>query len=220
MTSTPERTKKRTKKRAQRYHHGDLRSAVLRTAVGLIEQRGGVEFTMREAADAAGVTHPAVYRHFADKRALLVGIALEGYGLLASDIQAEVDLQAGRAAIAKTVAAVYVAFAIEHPAHFRVMFGPRLNRDERYPELEAAVTGSHAQLFAAMGGSGTGTDADKRKAHDRSFALWSLAHGYAMLVLDDRIAGLRPDRRKADARAHVQRLVAPLAASFEAAALP
>jgi hypothetical protein len=57
---------------------------------------------------------------------------------------------------------------------------------------------------------------DNRKAQDRSFALWSLVHGYAMLVLDDRIAGLRPDRRKADARAHVQRLVAPLAASFEA----
>jgi hypothetical protein len=37
------------------------------------------------------------------------------------------------------------------------------------------------------------------------------------LVLDDRIAGLRPDRRQAEGRAHVQRLVAPLAASFEAA---
>jgi AcrR family transcriptional regulator len=213
-------TKRQTKKRVQRYHHGDLPSAVLRTTVALIEQRGGVEFTMREVADAAGVTHPAVYRHFADKRALLVRIALEGYGLLASDMKAEVDLQAGRSSIAKSVAAVYVAFAVEHPAHFRVMFGPRLNRDEQYPELEAAVTGSYAGLFAAMGGSGTGMSADNRKAHDRSFALWSLVHGYAMLVLDDRIAGLRPDRRKAEARAHVQRLVAPLAASFEVAPPP
>jgi AcrR family transcriptional regulator len=205
----------------QRYHHGDLPSAVLHTTVGLIEQRGGIEFTMREVADAAGVTHPAVYRHFADKRALLVRIALEGYGLLANEMHAEVDLRAGRASIAMSVAAVYVAFAIEHPAHFRVMFGPRLNRDGQYAELEAAVTGAYAQLFTAMGGSGTGTGIENRKAHDRSFALWSLVHGYAMLVLDDRIVGLRPDRRKkTDARAHIQRLVTPLAASFETAAPP
>jgi AcrR family transcriptional regulator len=202
------------KSRTPRYHHGDLRAAVLLSSVQLIEERGGIEFTIREIADLAGVTHPALYKHFADKRALLVAIALEGYGLLATAM-AEVDRGAGRAAIAQDVAAAYVAMALDHPAHFRVMFGPRLNRDEKYPELEEAVQGAYLQLFQTMGGSGALASPENRKAHDRSFALWSIVHGYTMLLLDDRIAGLRPDHRQADAKKHVRRLVSPLAKSFE-----
>lgn len=199
---------------APRYHHGDLRAAVLRTTIHIIEERGGVEFTMREIADLAGVTHPALYKHFTDKRALLAQIALEGYGLLGSRVAAEVDLQAGRAAIAQDFAAGYVAFALDQPAHFRVMFGPRLNRDEKYPELERAVQSAYGQLFLAMGGVGTASNTENRKAYDRSYALWSMVHGYAVLLLDDRIPGLRADKRKSDARTHVRRLIAPLAHSF------
>ena len=203
------------KPRAQRYHHGDLPAEVLRATARVIEERGGVEFSMREIAELAGVTHPALYKHFADKRALLARIALEGHSMLARAVAVDVDRSAGRARTAKDVASVYVEFALDHPAHFRVMFGPRLNRDDRYPDLEQAVVASYVQLYEAMGGSAAATLEEQRKAHDSSYALWSMVHGYAMLVLDDRIAGLRADRRKADAKSHVRRLVTPLAQSFE-----
>jgi len=203
------------KSRPRRHHHGDLPAEIVRTTVHIIEQRGSIEFSIREIADSAGVTHPALYKHFVDKRALLARIAVEGYALLARAISEKVDLKLGRAAIASSVAAVYVGFALDQPAHFRVMFGPRLNRDERHPDLERAVVASYVQLFEAMGGAGAATLEDQRKAHDRSYALWTMVHGYSMLLLDDRIAGLRADRRKADATAHVRRLVAPLVRSFE-----
>ena len=77
------------------------------------------------------------------------------------------------------------------------------------------MVASYVQLYEAMGGSAAATLEEQRKAHDSSYALWSMVHGYAMLVLDDRIAGLRADRRKADAKSHVRRLVTPLAQSFE-----
>jgi hypothetical protein len=97
----------------------------------------------------------------------------------------------------------------------RNVAGPRLNRDEQYPELEGAVRAAYAQLFEAMGGSGAPTSDANRKAHDRSFALWSMAHGYALLLLDDRIGGVRAEQRKAHAVKHIRRLITPLAQAFE-----
>src|ERR1700694_6082573 len=65
------------------YQHGDLRRALV--AIGLTRVRaGGAEaFGLRDAARSAGVTPGAAYKHFADKEALLVAIAEEGFDLLA-----------------------------------------------------------------------------------------------------------------------------------------
>jgi hypothetical protein len=57
------------------YHHGNLRRALLDAALALFAERGRFDFTMRELARAAGVTHNAPYRHFADRWALLDALA-------------------------------------------------------------------------------------------------------------------------------------------------
>ena len=54
-----------------RYHHGDLRNALIIAAAELIERDGTLEFSMAEAAARAGVSAAAPYRHFADKEELL-----------------------------------------------------------------------------------------------------------------------------------------------------
>src|SRR5688572_5350180 len=66
------------KRAAGKYHHGDLRRALLDAALGLVERRGPGGLTLREAARLAGVSHAAVYRHFADKTELLRAVAVEG----------------------------------------------------------------------------------------------------------------------------------------------
>ena len=51
------------------YHHGDLRRALLDAASQLVAERGRPDFTLREVARQAGVSHNAPYNHFADKAA-------------------------------------------------------------------------------------------------------------------------------------------------------
>jgi AcrR family transcriptional regulator len=51
------------------YHHGDLRRAIIDTTMDMLTEDGNWQFTLREVARRAGVSHAAPYRHFSDKTA-------------------------------------------------------------------------------------------------------------------------------------------------------
>ena len=111
------------------YHHGDLRNALVASAVRLIEQGGEAAFSLREAARDVGVSANAAYRHFDDKSALLTAAAAGGLEQLASRMLKAMDRAAEsggneRPAIArfKAVGRAYVEFALAHPELFRLMF--------------------------------------------------------------------------------------------------
>jgi AcrR family transcriptional regulator len=137
------------------YHHGDLRAAVLAAAGKLIEKEGLSGLSVREAARRAGVSHNAPYRHFADREALLDGLAQEGVVLLERALAGLSGRELG---------AAYVRFACGHPQRFRLMFARR--KDEMHERF--------AQAF-----SGLGVEAKVAGA-----AAWSLVHGLACLILD------------------------------------
>lgn len=139
-------TTKPAKKARASYHHGDLARELIQASLEILSEVGAEALSLREAARRAGVNHRAVYRHYADKRALLAAIAEAGYRALRDDVQEAVDRSgagetgAERARLALTsIAEAYVRFALREPARYQVMFGPRLNRDERFPELERAI---------------------------------------------------------------------------------
>jgi AcrR family transcriptional regulator len=127
------------------YHHGDLRRAVLDEALRLIEERGHVDFTLREVARRVGVSHMAPYRHFADKRALLTAITIEAQRMLADRIQAALDAS-GPELRPRFLAAgwSYVHFALEAPAAFRVMYSGEID------ELDPAITATKARSFGIL----------------------------------------------------------------------
>jgi AcrR family transcriptional regulator len=64
------------------YHHGGLRRAVLETAMDMLHEDKGWQFTLREVARRAGVSHAAPYKHFPDKATLLAEMALLGFDRL------------------------------------------------------------------------------------------------------------------------------------------
>ena len=111
------------------YHHGNLRNALIASAVRLIEQDGEAAFSLREAARDVGVSANAAYRHFTDKSALLTAAAVGGHEQLAGRMLKAMDRAAERCsqeppAIArfKAVGRAYVEFAMSHPELFRLMF--------------------------------------------------------------------------------------------------
>ena len=105
------------------YHHGNLREALVETALKLIEERGPTGFTLSEAARAAGVTPAAVYRHFSGREDLIAEVARQGYELFAELL--EFAYAGGKpsalAAFEKTGRA-YLAFARKYPGHYIAMF--------------------------------------------------------------------------------------------------
>src|SRR6516162_2006808 len=101
------------------YHHGDLRPALLRAAVEAIGEAGPAAVSLRQVARRAGVTHAAAAYHFGDKAGLLTAVAAEGYRLLGEALAA-----ARSAGSFLDVGVAYVRFAVDHRAHFEVMYRP------------------------------------------------------------------------------------------------
>lgn len=179
------------------YHHGDLRRALVDAAVAIIADKGAEAFTLREAARRLGVNHRAAYRHFADKTSLLSAVAEQGFVALIDGARAEIAAAAASDAEARllALARAYVAFADAHPAHFRVMFGPRVN--EARPPSGLPATGIigeaygllEAEIRAAIAGaSGGTTDPGDADVTDALIAFWAVLHGLASLVLMKRVA--------------------------------
>jgi len=163
------------------YHHGDLRRAVLDEALRLIEERGHVDFTLREVARRVGVSHMAPYRHFADKRALLTAITIEAQRMLGDRVQAALDA-AGRELRPRFLAAgwSYVHFALEAPAAFRVMYSGEID------ELDPAVTGTKERslgillhFIAEAQRTGAFPRGDPRAL---ATPIWAMHHGLAILA--------------------------------------
>jgi AcrR family transcriptional regulator len=178
---------RRTKK--QGYHHGDLPRALVGAALELIQTRGPEAFTLREAAASVGVTHGAAYRHFEDKTALLAAVSQEGYRALAARLNDVAATSGGTARERiRALASAYVDFAVERPAHYRVMWGPRLNEDGRFPSLEAAISDAFAIIIGEMRrGQEEGVFRKTPAARELAIGMWVTAHGYVELVARRRL---------------------------------
>lgn len=194
------------------YHHGDLRNALLSTALELIEVHGPDAVSLREVARAVGVNHRAAYRHFEDKRALTAAIAGAGYTALAEALERSWATTAGRGARARLEALLdrYVELALEHPARYRVTFGRPANDENPSPALECLADRAYAVLARAAEALGPGRGPEATR--DMVFSLWSLAHGYLRLVWAGRIR-VRPSLQ----RAYLRRLAEPLLDGWERA---
>ena len=172
------------------YHHGNLRQALIEAALDILE-RGSTSLTIRAAAKAAGVSHTAPYNHFADKEALLAAVAIRGFETLEAEVEAA-RTQAGPDPGAQLAATgeAYVVFAADHPALFRLMFGPR--------QADDAVRAAGLSAFGALVGVvQDGMEAGAFRAGDAratAFTAWSLVHGMAQLAID-RTGPLTPEDR-------------------------
>jgi AcrR family transcriptional regulator len=180
---------KKPRKKRTTYHHGDLRNALVAAARDLISTGSPEQITLREVSRRVGVNHRAVYRHFADLTSLLAAVAEEGYRALIDELTATLAPMK-RSSTEKRLEALgvtYVAFAVDHPAHYRIMFGRRLNEDGRFPELEDLVERAYAVLAGELrAGQASGRFADV-PLREAVFSFWALAHGFASLALVRRI---------------------------------
>ena len=164
-------------RRKQAYHHGDLRTSIVRAGWQLIDKQGIAKLSLREAARLVGVSHNAPYRHFPDRESLLAALAAEGFAALGRALQ-----EAAASGGLRAMGEAYVRFALERPQRFRLMFGGAVPIAPHAALRENAtrVFESLAQALAPQLPGAAGRDA--------SIAAWALVHGLAQLLLDERVA--------------------------------
>lgn len=107
------------------YHHGNLREALLERAAEVIATDGVEALSLRALARDLDVSHAAPHRHFADRGALLVELAREGFRRSIAAMEAGAE-RAGTDPVARyrALGRSYVQFAIEHPSYFRAINHP------------------------------------------------------------------------------------------------
>lgn len=168
-----------------RYHHGDLRAALIEAATRIIGEKRVEEFSVADAARAAGVSTGAPYRHFADRDDLLDHVAAAGFERL-HDLTQAAMAPLPPASIDRIVAGAraYVTFCAANRGLFHLMWSATRPRDGTGL---AAQTGSrcYAQfienLREVMAGNGLG------HLDPQAFGtpLWAMVHGFASLLLGE-----------------------------------
>ncbi len=196
----------RPRKKRETYHHGDLSNALVAAAIDLLSTGDAEQLTLREISRRVGVNHRAVYRHFADLTALLAAVAEQGYRQLLIALEASLAgvKRAGPEKRVEALACAYVAFALDNPAHYRIMFGRRLNEDGRFPVLEDLVQQAYVLIDVEMGAGIEQRRFIQRPRRELVFAFWSLAHGFASLALVARI-----NVKRTLVEPYVRQIVAP-----------
>lgn len=166
---------------AERYHHGDLRSALVEEGLKRLQQGPAEALSLREVARSVGVSATAVYRHFPDKQALLGALGAVGDELLAEAFRtAMAKAKPGRDAF-NAMGRAYVRFALANPSLFRLMMSPDSGKAHQANSRGRMML---VQGIREMGGSKL-SEADQRL---RELRAWAIVHGLAMLMLD----GLAP----------------------------
>jgi len=166
-----------------RYHHGELREALIRATRKLVEERGAENFTLADACRVAGVTTAAPYRHFQGKQDILAEIASRGFDELRSRSMAALA-EKGEGSLEGIIALgqAYVAFAVAETAVFRLMFGQE-------PSLKKAkhVVGTGQDCFVHVIDQ-VALYCKRNKvrgdAQEIALKLWTFVHGAASLLID------------------------------------
>ena len=135
------------------YHHGNLRESLLRAAENALETGGVQSLTLRELSRELGVSHTSPLRHFANKQALLDGLAIRGFERLGTVLSRAIKDRGEdfRARLIK-LARAYVGFQTKHPALCGLMFEAKHRTDAPPEVLEAGERAfSHGPIIFAEG---------------------------------------------------------------------
>jgi AcrR family transcriptional regulator len=190
----------KTENHERPYHHGDLRRVIVRAALEILSETQSLDFSLRELARRADVSHNAPYKHFADKRELLSAVSAAGFEMLTKRMAREIGRHGNARHQLVAMLRAYIDHGVENPALYGLMFGGYLTGPNHgRPAIELAEAEKTKALLAgviAAGGLGRAIpDTNERKIAGAILACWSLVHGLTLLLAD----GLVGPKKKAGA---------------------
>ncbi len=177
----------------RKYHHGDLRSALVESGLAMLKIRAADDISLREVARALGVSATAVYRHFPDKQALLFAICELGAQQLHHAQHAAMERKAGKIAF-EAAGRAYVLFALANPGLYRLMMATKASVD--HYDTNGNAMGNAMQLLKDCVANVLPKKASALEHKVAALHAWSLVHGISMLMLDGLVS---PDGEVIDA---------------------
>lgn len=159
------------------HHHGNLKPALVKAGIDILEREGLAGLSLRKIATAVGVSHAAPAHHFKGKTGLLVAIAAEGFTLFSQ------YMRDGRAAASSDphdqllgLCLGYLRFARNHAALFELIFSTEI-KDHADAHLQETSSAS----FALLQETCALFEPSPKHALANEVMIWSLVHGYATL---------------------------------------
>lgn len=162
--------------------HDERRRRILDAARQRADAAGWAAVTTRHLAEAIGYTQPVLYSHFpGGKSEIMLAVALEGFGELASRGRAALGRKRGRRAI-EAVATSYLEFGSEHPAVYEAMFQQAIDVQFASDDTDPLLRAGFDVLSDALGGADETT----------TEVFWGTIHGIHLL---ERAGRMRPEHR-------------------------
>jgi len=166
------------------YHHGDLRRAVIETASAMLREDNNWQFTLREVARRAGVSHGAPYKHFPDKESLLAELARQGFEQLQEALAASTARSRSIRKELLAAGTANVRFGVGNPALYRLMFGSGTGSRTAGVHLRERTLPTRGFLVDILR---RGQEAGVFKKHalqGQAAACWAQVHGLTLLSID------------------------------------
>ncbi len=174
--------KKKGGDKGGRYHHGDLRQALVDGALELIREGDVGALSLRALARKVGVSYAAPYHHFSDKSELLAELAIDGYQQLYGEMERyQTAVQDDPSGVLLASGRAYLFFAVSHPSHYRVMFS--LAHADEHPKVRSVADLCFVRLLEntrAVIGPAQSDEATTKLAN----LIWATVHGAATLWND------------------------------------
>jgi AcrR family transcriptional regulator len=180
---------------SRRYHHGDLKNALIQAGIEILSKEGTGGLSLRKVAERAGVSHNAPYSHFPDKQSLIAAISTEGFKQLYAELDAAVlahpddprrGLQEG--------AWAYIQFAMSNMDTFKIMFSGVLEKEKEYPDFVEISHKTFQRVTEIVRACQTAGILRAAPPELMAVAVWGQVHGMILLMLEGQISHVVLDR--------------------------
>jgi AcrR family transcriptional regulator len=162
--------------RGEKYHHGNLYSSLLSSALKALENGRLAQLSLRSLARECGVSQTAPYRHFASKEHLLALLAENGADKLLNILQDERRKTTDVQQCLENMSTAYLNFAVVNSAYFQLIFNARMVDRYKFPSLLRCLHKFEAVFAEPITRLGRGLDIDSAGR-----SIWAHTHGVATL---------------------------------------
>lgn len=174
---------------SKKYHHGDLKNALIKAGVEILAKEGISGLSLRKVAQRAGVSHSAPYAHFPDKQSLIAAISTEGFNQLYVELDAAVSSHVNHPKKQLLEGSqAYVRFALNNTDTFKIMFSGVLEKEKEYPsfvEISRKTFKRVVEVVQACQEAGALRSASPELT---AVSVWGQVHGIVSLGLEGQIS--------------------------------
>lgn len=172
------------------YHHGDLKTELIRKGLKILNKQGRKAFSMRKVAKACSVSQTAPYRHYKNKEELIAAITLT--------IMREFNDRLEEAVInpdddprqqLKDLGISYIRFFTENPEYLELLFLSDLYKalPDSFREISEIAPGHPFRVLVETVKRYKTSYHDDRSEEQLIMYCWGLVHGISVLIVRDQI---------------------------------